>query len=50
MKRLYANSIGSKRKYLWYRWWMTKMCDFVRAQGRTPILWDDLACAASFRK
>ena len=48
MKRLYAKSIGSKRKYLWYRWWMAKMCDYVRAQGRKPILWDDLAWRGRF--
>ena len=48
MKQLYAKSIGSKQKYLWYRWWMTKMCDYVRAQGRKPVLWDDLAWHGRF--
>lgn len=47
---LFAGCQGSKQKYLLYRWWMTKMCDFVRAQGRTPVLWDDLAWRGAFPK
>jgi len=47
---LFAGCQGSKQKYLLYRWWMTKMCDFVRAQGRKPVLWDDLAWRGAFPK
>jgi hexosaminidase len=43
LKQLFAKCLGSKEKYLLYRWWMTQMCDVVRAQGRRPVLWDDLS-------
>ena len=49
-KPLFAVCQGSKEKYLLYRWWMTRMCDFVRAQGRQPVLWDDMSWRGKFPK
>jgi hexosaminidase len=48
LKRLFAKCQGSPDKYLVYRFWMTKLCDYVRSQGRQPILWDDLAWRGDF--
>ena len=43
LRELFAHCLGSKQKYLLYRWWVSKMCDFVRSRGRWPVLWDDLS-------
>ncbi|MCE9613869.1 MAG: beta-N-acetylhexosaminidase [Lentisphaerae bacterium] len=48
LKRLFSNCLGSRDKYLVYRHLMTRMCDFVAAQGRQPVLWDDLAWRGTF--
>ena len=48
LKGLFAKCLGSKEKYLVYRWLMTRMCDFVRSQGRRPVLWDDLSWRGQF--
>jgi hexosaminidase len=48
LRKLFAKCAGNKEKYLIYRWLMTRMCDFVRSQGRRPMLWDDLAWRGQF--
>lgn len=52
LKRLFGVSgrLGSKNKYLLYRYLMMRMCDFVRSQGRQPVLWDDMAWRGRFPK
>jgi hexosaminidase len=48
LRRLFASCLGSKEKYLLYRYWMARLCDHVRCKGRQPILWDDLAWRGKF--
>jgi hexosaminidase len=49
LKRLFGSGcLGSKEKYLVYRYLMTRICDFVRSQGRRPVLWDDLSWRGRF--
>jgi hexosaminidase len=49
LKRLFGNKcLGSSEKYLVYRYLMTRICDFVRSQGRQPVLWDDLSWRGRF--
>lgn len=48
LKKLFGKCKGYKKKYLHYRYFMTQISDFVRAQGRQPLLWDDLAWRGQF--
>ncbi len=50
LKQLFGKDaiLGSKEKYLVYRYLMVRICDFVRSQGRRPMLWDDLAWRGKF--
>jgi hexosaminidase len=50
LRRLFGASgrLGSKDKYLLYRYLMTQVCDFVSSQGRQPVVWDDLAWRGRF--
>jgi hexosaminidase len=49
LRRLFGNKcLGSSEKYLVYRYLMTRICDFVRSQGRQPVLWDDLSWRGRF--
>jgi hexosaminidase len=52
LKRLFGadGRLGSKEKYLLYRYLMTQMCDFVCSQGRQPVMWDDMAWRGQYPK
>lgn len=48
VRDLFSRCVGNTQKYLPYRHLMTRMCDFVSANGRRPVLWDDLAWRGNF--
>jgi len=48
LQKLYADSETGKRKYLLYRYFMRRLCDFLTSKGRRAVMWDDIAWHGQF--